>query len=137
MFRASNRIDIIDGIHLTAIAYSDASILAQRLNDRVFYQNTCSIPHPYTLADANHFISAVLAYERKNKVQRDWAIREATGSLIGGIGLLYSHGLDSHRSEMGYWLAIPYWNQGIMTAVIKQFYQHILCLKIYLKQKII
>lgn len=131
-FHTAERIDVVDGIYLTGIKYSDATHLAEHLNDMVFYQNTCSIPYPYTLADANAFISAVFQYEKRNKIQRDWVIRNPSGELIGGIGLLYNHGLNSHRSEMGYWLAKEYWNQGIMTHVVKTFYQHI-----FLRTKII
>ena len=125
LFRTSSRIEVVDGIHLTSIDYPDATLLAEKLNHVDFYQNTCSIPYPYTLADAQIFISGVIEYEKKNGIQRDWVVRNADGDLIGGIGLLYSHGLNAHRSEFGYWLAKEYWNQGIMTSVVKSFYQHI------------
>jgi RimJ/RimL family protein N-acetyltransferase len=121
LLRTSDRIDVVDGIHLTVIDYPDAPSLVRYLNDEVFYQNTCSIPNPYTMADANAFIGSVLEYEKKNSIQRDWAIRNPQGEQIGGIGLLYSHGLKSHRSEMGYWLGKPFWNRGIMTKVVTQF----------------
>jgi [ribosomal protein S5]-alanine N-acetyltransferase len=26
----------------------------------------------------------------------------------------------SHRAEIGYWIAKPYWNRGIMTAVVRR-----------------
>ncbi len=121
LLRTSDRIDVVDGIHLTVIDYPDAPSLVRYLNDEVFYQNTCSIPNPYTMADANAFIGSVLEYEKKNGIQRDWAIRNPQGEQIGGIGLLYSHGLRSHRSEIGYWLGKPFWNRGIMTLVVTQF----------------
>ena len=121
LLRTSDRIDVADAIHLTVIDYPDAPSLVRYLNDDVFYQNTCSIPNPYTMEDANAFIGSVLEYEKKNGVQRDWAIRNPQGEQIGGIGLLYSHGLRSHRSEIGYWLGKPFWNRGIMTKVVMQF----------------
>jgi [ribosomal protein S5]-alanine N-acetyltransferase len=125
LFRTSDRIDVTDGIHLTVIDYPDAASLVRYLNDEVFFQNTSSIPNPYTLVDANAFISSVLEFEKKNGVQRDWAIRNPQGEQIGGIGLLYGHGLKSHRSEMGYWLGKPFWNRGIMTEVVKKFTEYI------------
>ncbi|MCB0667533.1 MAG: GNAT family N-acetyltransferase [Saprospiraceae bacterium] len=121
LFRSSDFMNVGRGIHLTVIDFSDANRLAALLNDRAFSDNTCSIPHPYTLADANAFIAAVLEYEKQNKVRRDWVIRNADHELIGGIGLLYSHGLRAHRTELGYWLGKEYWNQGVMTEVLKSF----------------
>lgn len=54
----------------------------------------------------------------------NWAIRKEADKLIGGIGL-EGPGLDrSHRAEIGYWLAKPYWGQGIMTAVVKVVCKH-------------
>lgn len=120
-----NRVNVKDGIHLTKIENSDAPRMANLLNDPVFYENTCSIPLPYTLADANTFISAVVEYQKQNLVQRDWAVRDRDGQLIGGIGLLYNYGLRSHRTELGFWLGKPFWNQGIMTHVLCAFTQHI------------
>jgi len=111
----------MDGIHLTAIDHPDAERLVQFLNDKDLYNTTCSIPYPYTISDAKTFITAVLRFEKENKIQRDWAIRNAEGQLIGGIGLLFEQGINSHRSELGYWLGKPFWNQGIMTKVLMHF----------------
>lgn len=117
----SKCIEVNEHIHLTPIKHSDASRLAESLNDPVFYHQTCSIPYPYTLADANAFISAVQVFENQNKVQRDWVVRDKHDHLIGGIGLLFGHGINAHRSEMGFWLSKEYWNKGIMTEVVKCF----------------
>jgi RimJ/RimL family protein N-acetyltransferase len=125
LFRTSNSIDVVNGIHLTLIDHSDASGLVKHLNHIEFYNNTCSIPHPYTNADATKFINAVIDFEKKHELQRDWAIRNPDGEQIGGIGLLYSHGLKAHRSELGYWLAKTHWNRGIMTTVLKRFVEYI------------
>ncbi|NND31336.1 MAG: GNAT family N-acetyltransferase, partial [Saprospiraceae bacterium] len=122
---ASRRIDVRDGYHLTPIAYGDAPSLVKHLNDKSFYDYTCSIPFPYTIADANAFVANVVAFEKKNKVQRDWAIRNGEGEQIGGIGLLFSHGIRSHRSELGYWIGKSYWSLGIMTEVVDTFSNHI------------
>ena len=73
----------------------------------------------------NAFLTGVMRFEKENQVQRDWAIRNKDGEQIGGIGLLFSHGLSAHRSELGYWLAKQYWNQGLMTAVVRKFSDHV------------
>jgi ribosomal-protein-alanine N-acetyltransferase len=41
-----------------------------------------------------------------------WAIRNATNHLIGGIGFDGFQVGKSHRAEIGYWLAKPFWGQG-------------------------
>ncbi len=38
--------------------------------------------------------------------------------MIGGVGLEGEGATRSHRAEIGYWLARPYWGRGIMTAVV-------------------
>ena len=124
-FRSTNSIDVVNGIQLTKIDRSDAASLVKYLNDIEFYNNTCSIPHPYTEADAALFINSVLDFEKQHGLQRNWAIRNRDGTQIGGIGILFSHGLKSHRSEIGYWLAKTHWNLGVMTHVLKHFVEYI------------
>ncbi len=114
-----DRIDCNEGIHLTMVDHSDASSLVKYLNDRDIYNNTGSIPFPYTNNDAVQFITQVKKFEEENNIQRDWAIRNATGEQIGGVGFLFNYGINAHRSEIGYWLAKPFWNQGIGTNVVK------------------
>lgn len=121
LFRTSDRIDLDDGFHLTMIDRSDATCLVKYLNEEEYHHQTLSIPYPYRISDADIFIDQVLKWEDENKIQRDWAIRDVTGEQVGGIGLLYDHGLTSHKSSLGYWLAKPFWNQGIMTNVLMAF----------------
>ncbi|MDX1408221.1 MAG: GNAT family protein [Saprospiraceae bacterium] len=107
-------------IILTGITEEDLEVLVERINDPTIYANTLKVPYPYGHSDGKHFIRHVLDFESVHGMQKDWAIRR-DNTLIGGIGLLYEQGLQSHRSEIGYWLATPYRNQGIMTAVIRAF----------------
>ena len=45
------------------------------------------------------------------------SIRDENDFLIGLLGFeSLRHG---HRAEIGYWLARPYWGQGIMTNVVR------------------
>jgi RimJ/RimL family protein N-acetyltransferase len=54
----------------------------------------------------------------------NWAIRNEADSLIGGIGFNDLALGKSHRAEIGYWLAKPYWGRGITTAVVQRVCQH-------------
>jgi [ribosomal protein S5]-alanine N-acetyltransferase len=51
----------------------------------------------------------------------NWALRlQKNQKLIGGIGFLnLKPGID-HKAELGYWLAKPYWNQGIMSKAVQK-----------------
>ncbi len=120
-----DKIAIDNGFYLSKLEPSDDRSLVKYLNDRDFYDATCSIPFPYTLDAARSFITSVLAYEKANRIRRDWAIRLESGEQIGGIGLLYNYGINAHRTELGYWLAKPHWNQGIMTMALRSFSNHI------------
>ena len=46
-----------------------------------------------------------------------WAIRDDV-DLVGGVGLFDI--TEGTRAEIGYWLAKPYWGQGIMTKVVRR-----------------
>src|SRR5262249_41514483 len=48
-----------------------------------------------------------------------WAIRSTDDALIGGCGFDGFQVGQSHRAEVGYWLAKPFWGRGIMTAVVE------------------
>jgi len=107
-------------IVLTELRESDLVRLADLLNDPIVYKNTLSIPHPYEMSDATKYFESVSKFESLNGYRKDWIIRK-DDDLIGGIGLLYNHGFDTHKSEFGYWLASGYRGQGIMTLCIKAF----------------
>jgi len=95
----------------------DAPSLAHYANNRKIWMNLRdAFPYPYTLSDAKEFIVKVNALDPRTV----FAIASRT-EAIGSIGL--GLGKDVHRftAEMGYWLAEPFWNLGIMSAAIKIF----------------
>jgi RimJ/RimL family protein N-acetyltransferase len=116
--------DIADGIRLTEFQRSDADILVEYLDDMQIYNHTLRIPHPYAGADAERWLGIVEKAAEQNGQPVNWAIRNEAGRAIGGVGL---DGLiigQSHRAEIGYWLAKPFWGRGIMTAAAKAVCQH-------------
>ena len=115
-----HKITISDAVVLSQIQANDANSIARHIHDPDIYKNTLRIPYPYTVENANHFITAVQKFEKENQKQKDWAIR-MYGEMVGGIGLLFNFGPDSHRSEIGYWLTKSYRGRGIMGKVIKKF----------------
>ncbi len=116
------QIIVNEQITLSPFAPTDKPNLLKYLNDPVLYANTLHIPHPYTEADADEWFRIVA--DRREKLGgtvANFAIRHRDEGLIGGIGLFVHTGLDGHRDELGYWLAQPFRNQGIMTEVVRRF----------------
>ncbi|MEO0083917.1 MAG: GNAT family protein [candidate division WOR-3 bacterium] len=104
-------------IELRPLKISDAATIAKYLNDRSVTKWTINIPYPYRRQDAINFIKKSLTL-RKNKLQYDFAIIDKqTNQLIGGIGLA-NVDLKHKHCNLGYWLAKPYWQKGIMTTAV-------------------
>ena len=98
----------------------DAPAIVKYANNKRIWRNLRdAFPHPYTLGDAEDFLNKVTAHEPECV----FAISTKT-EAIGGIGMLI--GEDDHRysAELGYWLAEPFWNQGIMTEAVKRIVEY-------------
>ena len=110
-----------DHIQLTGYRPEDKAALIRFLNDPVAYRNTLRIPKPYTDIHADEWLAFVQNELDTAHTPSKWAIRAASGELIGGMGRFLRNGPDSHVDEIGYWLGEPYRGQGIMTQVISRF----------------
>jgi ribosomal-protein-alanine N-acetyltransferase len=111
-------------VHLSEIRSSDKSAISQHLNDRDIYERTFRIPFPYTDTDADAFLARVAKATEQHGQPAHFAIRTADDTLIGVCGLNEFEMGKSHRAEVGYWLAKPFWGRGIMTAVVQRVCQH-------------
>jgi RimJ/RimL family protein N-acetyltransferase len=109
---------VSDHIHLTDIRPSDKNAFIEHLNEKEIYDNTLRIPFPYTEKDANEWITLVAQNSEREGQPIQFAIRDDDERLIGGCGFDGLRIGKSHRAEIGYWLAKPYWGRGIMTAVV-------------------
>ncbi|MEO5721770.1 MAG: GNAT family protein [Chthoniobacterales bacterium] len=95
----------------------DSSALAFAANNRnVWLKLRDSMPHPYTLADAEAYLNRVTA----DASSQSFCI-EVNGTVAGGIGLRIKEGVHRHRAELGYWIAEPCWGRGFMTEVVPAF----------------
>jgi RimJ/RimL family protein N-acetyltransferase len=92
----------------------DAGSLARHAdNPRIAMMMRDAFPSPYTLEDAQRFIS--MATEPTPNL---FLAIEVRGEAVGGIGI---HPMDDvkHRSaEIGYWLSESLWRKGIMTDAV-------------------
>ncbi len=110
-------IAVHESIHLAEIRPGDKAAFVKHLNDKEVYRNTLRIPYPYSEDDAVQFIGMAAEATARHGHPVHFAIRDQDDQLIGGCGF---DGLSyGHRAEIGYWLAKPYWGQGIMTEALR------------------
>lgn len=91
------------------VPYADDPLVARNLRD-VF-------PNPYTLADAQGFISSCIEREGRGQLCRAIVV---DGRAVGSIALILGDDVYRKSAELGYWLGRPFWRQGIMTAAVKE-----------------
>lgn len=117
------KVELKNGFSVSDITALDKSAYVEHLAEKQIHDQTLNIPHPYTEADADGWIAAVAGETKKQGRSVNWAIRNENGHLIGGIGF---HGLElgkTHKAEIGYWLAKPYWGRGVMTEAVRKITQ--------------
>jgi [ribosomal protein S5]-alanine N-acetyltransferase len=101
----------------------DTHHLAGALNNKKVQDNLRDgIPYPYTLADAEAFISSVLKSEKDS--QYVWAIT-VDNKAVGSIGVFRKDNIHQRTAEMGYYVAEPWWGKGIGTIAVKEACNHI------------
>jgi ribosomal-protein-alanine N-acetyltransferase len=121
---AAMNLVVNDQIHLSEFRSSDRDALVEHLNDRDIYDRTLRIPYPYADADAEEWLALVGKITEQQGRPVHFAIRRADDALIGGCGFDGFQIGKSHRGEIGYWLARPFWGRGIMTAVVQRVCRH-------------
>jgi ribosomal-protein-alanine N-acetyltransferase len=95
----------------------DKFALVKYLNEKEIYDNMLTLPFPYKLTDAEYWLDLQIQEKEAGK-QNFFPIRYQN-ELIGGIGFKLSYGEYSHKQEIAYWLAKPFWNKGIITKAIQ------------------
>lgn len=107
-------------ISLSPLKSNDIDNLVKYLNDKEIYDNTLLIPFPYTKEDGEYFVNLCKTKKKKHGVNTIWAIRDINKKLIGVCSFHRKYRRNSRKDEIGYWLAKPYWNKGIITKVVNK-----------------
>ena len=101
-----------DRLRLRPFVLEDAPTVQWLASDAEVAATTLNIPHPYPDGLAAAWISGHGAAAERGVFT--WAIvRRAGAALMGSITL--SVNAQHRRAELGYWLGVPFWNQGYMT----------------------
>jgi RimJ/RimL family protein N-acetyltransferase len=97
----------------------DAPALARHANSRAVWRNLRDrFPHPYTLADAQAWLTRRVAADPET----NFAI-EVGGEACGGIGLELLDDVARGSAEIGFWLGERVQGRGIGSAVVPAFTQ--------------
>lgn len=112
---------VSNNLRLTKLLRTDAADITEYMQDKEIYDNTLRIPYPYKLEHAETWIEDCLIYEEEEGINRNFAIRNDAGKIMGMIGLHFNYGKTADKSEFGYWLAKKFWNKGLATEVVKKF----------------
>ncbi len=103
---------VTNQIHLSEIRPGDKTVYIEHLREKEIYERTLRLPYPYTETDADEWIARVEKETREQGQPASWAIRNEEGYLIGGCGFGDLTLGKSHRAELGYWLAKPFWGRA-------------------------
>ncbi|MDP4179583.1 MAG: GNAT family protein [Bacillota bacterium] len=101
----------------------DAPYLAEALNNKNIHNNLRDgLPFPYTVSDAEKFITAML----NSDINKTYAFAiTVDDKAIGSIGVFRNENIHFRTAEMGYYIAEPYWGQGIGTSAVNQICRYI------------
>ena len=115
------RIPVRDGVYLSGLVPTDKADLLEHLRTKDVYNTTLNIPHPYSAADAEGWIQKRIEHTRRIGHEVTFAIRRNDDRLIGIVSSEnFQPGL-THKTEIGYWVAKPFWGQGVMTDAVRAF----------------
>ena len=92
-------------LRLRPLTPSDAGDIATLAGDWDVARMTGRIRHPYSLVDADQWISKLSDDEFVRGVELD-------GKLIGAVGYVPN---EDGSAEIGYWIGKPYWGHGFAT----------------------
>ena len=100
-------------LEISALRAEDIPLIVKYAGNQKIADNTLYIPHPYTEADAVYWLNMANG-GRRDGTNLTLAIRlRPDNQFIGGIGFTIDQ--RNNRAELGYWLAEPFWNQGLVT----------------------
>jgi RimJ/RimL family protein N-acetyltransferase len=100
----------------------DKPALLHHANNRKVWRNlTEMFPHPYTEADADHWLAIAPQFSASIHL----AI-EFDGQAVGGIGAIAGEGISQYTGQFGYWLGESLWGRGIATASVIAMAAHAL-----------
>lgn len=88
------------------------SIVKYANNPKIAANLTDGFPHPYSEEDGKSFLKMI--QEGDDLI----LCIEINGEFAGSVGIHLKGDIYRKNAEIGYWLAEPYWGQGVISRVI-------------------
>jgi len=108
----------------SSVQLHDKVALLEHFKAKEIYDSTLNIPYPYSETDADQWLNRRIESTQRQGKEVTFAIRKDDGEMIGAVGADSFEIGTSHRAEIGYWLARPYWGQGIVTDAVRDYVQY-------------
>ena len=109
---------LTERLALRPLRRADIPAIVRFAGDRDVAAMTARIPHPYTEADAEAWLGAVAAGHARGDELTFAMTGRDDGGFMGAIGLRVDR--VAGGGVLGYWLARPYWNQGLVSEAARR-----------------
>lgn len=118
---------VTDRLRLRLLEERDLALFSECANRPEIYATTLRMPLPYRVEDARRFMLVQhAAWDSQTGLVMTICMRE-TDEPIGSVGLEVYRSMD--RAELGYWVSVPFWNQGYATeaaaAIVAYGFEHL------------
>lgn len=101
----------------------DSRSLAKNLSNKKILDNLRDgLPYPYTEADAEAYISAMLAADPDKAFAFAITLDD---EAVGSIGAFRCGNIHSRTAELGYYIGEKYWGRGYMTSAVRQLCEYV------------
>lgn len=118
------KLNLRDGFYLSSIRTNDKAAYLEHLNDKTISDTIPLLPYPYTESMADWWIQRRMDFLNRNQKEISFALRNSKGYLIGSIGVDDLSIGETHRAEVGYWLAPAYRRKGLISDGLDVFIQY-------------
>ncbi len=118
------KLDVRDGFYLSSIRTNDKAAYLEHLNDKTISDTIPLLPYPYTESMADWWIQRRMDFLNRNQKEISFALRNSKGDLIGSMGVDDLSIGETHRAEVGYWLASAYRRKGLISDALGVFIQY-------------
>lgn len=101
---------------LRPLRVSDAGLISYYAGDTRVANMTTRIPHPLPPGASEAFVARAMKAEEDEYI---WAIDGTCDGAPELAGIISLKRMDRAQSEVGFWIAPPFWNTGLASEAVK------------------